>query len=368
VSEPPAVRAVAHIDALPLVRPFIAPEEIERRHGFASLLRLGANESAFGAAPAVLAAMRAEAARSSLYGDPESFDLRQKLADLHRCEPENIVVGAGIDDLMGLAVRAYCAEGGVAVATAGTYPTFAYHVDGYGGRLAGVPYREDFTVDPDGLAEAARRLAARVVYLSNPDNPGGRELARGEVEALAGALPDPCVFLLDEAYAEFGSDPEPVRTIDPRTIRLRTFSKAYGLAGARIGYAIAPLAIAGTFNKIRLQYGVNRIAQAGALAALEETGFLAQVVRETARGREAYAGLGARLGLPVAPSSTNFVLFDAGSRERAERLLRELERLAVFVRKPGAAPIDRCIRVTVGTEAERGAFGAALTAALERIA
>jgi histidinol-phosphate aminotransferase len=366
---PPGFRAVPHVDALPVLRPFIAPEEIQRRHGFPSLLRLGANESAFGPPPGALLAMREAAARSSWYGDPESVELRERLATMFACDPAEVVVGAGIDDLMGLAVRAYAGAGGVAVATAGTYPTFAYHAAGYGARLVTVPYRDDFRVDAPALARAARDQGAGLVYLSNPDNPGGGVLSRAAVETLVDALPPGSVLLLDEAYGDF-ADPADLwpNRIDPRVVRMRTFSKAFGLAGARIGYAVASRDVIDTFNKIRLQYGVNGIAQAGALAALGEREFIAQVVRETARGREDYARIGERLGFAVHESAANFVLFDARTRERAERLLAALEARAVFVRKPGAAPLDRCIRVTVGTPEERAAFAVALAQAAEALA
>ena len=141
--------------------------------------------------------------------------------------------------------------------------------------------------------------------------------------------------------------------IDERVVRTRTFSKAYGMAGARIGYALASRAAIETFGKIRLQYGVNRTAQIGALAALGEGEFVAGVVAEVARGREEYVALAHAAGFATLPSAANFVLIDVGTRERAQRLLELLLERAVFVRKPGAPPLDRCIRVTVGTAAER---------------
>jgi histidinol-phosphate aminotransferase len=139
------------------------------------------------------------------------------------------------------------------------------------------------------------------------------------------------------------------------------------MAGARIGYALADREVTATFNKIRIEYNVNRTAQIGALAALDDDPFVATVVAEVADGRAEYAELGRRLGVPTLPSLANFVNFDLGSRERAEALLAELMRIGVFVRKPGAPPIDRCIRVTVGTAEERAAFSARLAEALAAV-
>ncbi|MFY9780365.1 MAG: aminotransferase class I/II-fold pyridoxal phosphate-dependent enzyme [Candidatus Baltobacteraceae bacterium] len=363
--EPSPLPAPA-IAALPLTTPFVAPEELARRAGHAELLRLGANESPFGPPPRAMEAMRAELGRTSWYGDPESMQLREALAARHACGVENITVAAGIDDLLGLSVRGFLAPGDVTVATLGSYPTYAYHVAGFGARLETVPYESDGSVALERLAERARATGARLVYLANPDNPSGSFVPRARVEALVEALPEGAALVLDEAYADFVEPGELLAaTIDPRVIRLRTFSKAYGMAGARIGYCLAASAVVQVFQKIRHHYGVNRTAQIGALAALGEERFVAGAVAEIVRGREEYQALGERLGLATLPSHTNFVCFDLGSRARAEAMVEELLRRAVFVRKPGAPPLDGHIRVTVGTASERARFALAFADALE---
>jgi histidinol-phosphate aminotransferase len=304
---------------------------------------------------------------SNWYGDPESYDLRAALAERHGCRPANLTVAAGIDDLLGLAVRAYLAPGDVSVMTLGSYPTYTYHVVGYGARSETVPYRADGSLQLEALAERARETSARVVYLANPDNPSGAFASRASVAAFVRALPADVVLILDEAYGDFVRADELLEaTDDPRVIRMRTFSKAYGLAGARIAYCIAAPETIDAFGKIRLQYGVSRTAQIGALAALEEDAFVAGVVEEVARGRDEYRALAQRLGLQTLPSRTNFVCFDLGSRERAEAMVEALLGLGVFVRKPAAAPLDGHIRVTVGTAPERARFARALETALGR--
>jgi histidinol-phosphate aminotransferase len=361
-------RPTPAVDALPLTRPFVAPEELARLAGHTSLLRLGANESAFGPPPRALEAMRDALPRISWYGDPESTDLREALAARHRCTPENVVVGAGIDDLLGMAVGAYMSPGDVAVATLGTYPTFAYHVAARAGRMETIAYEYDGSVALASLFARAASARARIVYLANPDNPSGSFIGRATLERALAAVPSDVLFVLDEAYGDFAASTQLLPDeIDPRIVRMRTFSKAYGLAGARIGYALADRTVTATFNKIRIQYNVNRNAQIGALAALEEEPFVAAVVAEVADGREEYAALGHRLGLPTLPSLANFVNFDLGTRERAEAVLAALMRAGVFVRKPGAPPIDRCIRVTVGTGEERAAFATRLAEALDDV-
>jgi len=351
---------VTHLVAeLPVTVPFVAPEAIERQSGRPLILRLGANESAFGPSPRAIEAMCAAAAEVAWYGDPENYDLRAAVAAAQGVALENVVVGSGIDDLLGLAVRAFLEPGGAVVTSLGAYPTFNYHVVGYGGRLERVHYRQDAN-DLPALADAARRTGARLLYLANPDNPSGTWYTSSDLRSFMESLPDACLLLLDEAYLEFAPDgtAPPIDVSDQRVLRLRTFSKAYGMAGARIGYALGPAEIMADFEKIRLHFGVNRVAQAGALAALADTAFLREVVAEVARGRQEYEALACDLGLPTIPSATNFVSIDVGGPERARALIAALAARGVFVRMPGAPPLDRCIRVTVGTAEQRAAFAA----------
>jgi len=362
-------RYASLVAALPAVVPFVPPEALERRIGAQLRLRIGANESNFGPSPRAVAAMAAAAGHANWYCDPEGLVLREALAAHHRVGRGNIVLGSGIDDLLGLIVRTVIDPGDAVVMSHGAYPTFAFHVNGFGGRLATAPYRDDCN-DPEALVAAARQNGARLLYLSNPDNPTGSWLTAEAQRALLAALPEGCLLVLDEAYADFApagalpeTDPE-----DPRLIRLRTFSKAHGMAGARIGYAIAPAELVQSFDKIRHHFGVNRLAQEGALASLGDPDFIAGVVREVAAGRRDYGEIAARLGLAALPSATNFVAIDCGTSERAKAVLTALlEKERVFIRMAGVAPLNRCIRVTVGTAPERKSFGEALARVLAEI-
>ena len=357
--------AAPHIESLPLVTPFIGPEQLMREGGHASLLRLGANESMFGPSPKAVEAMSAELPHISWYGDPESYDLRCALAVHHRCAVENICVGAGIDDLMGLAVRAFTSPGDVTLATRGTYPTFAFHVTGFGATLETVPYRSNGAIDVDALIAKAKGLRPSIVYIANPDNPSGTLLPGAELVRLFESMPGESLLFLDEAYEDFVEQTDAFpQTLHPRLLRVRTFSKAYGMAGARIGYVIATARNVQTFQKIRLHYGVNRNAQIGALAALQDRDFHRYVVREVAQGRQDYYDLAASLGRPYLKSWTNFVCVDFDSNERATAVMNALLAKGVFIRKPGAPPLDRYVRVSVGTAAERAEFAVRLRAVL----
>jgi histidinol-phosphate aminotransferase len=346
------------VSALPATTPFVGPEAIERRTGRRFELRLGANESLFGVSPAVEAAIAGEIGRSGWYGDPEAFELRSALAEwLGGVAVERLVMGAGIDELLGVLVRLVTEPGDPVVTSAGAYPTFNYHVAGVGGRLVAVPYRDD-KEDLDGLVGAVRREGAKLVYLANPDNPMGSWHDATAIEAFVRALPESTLVVLDEAYAEFAPKAALPSTAfdDPRVVRLRTFSKAHGLAGLRIGYALADPGVIRAIGKIRNHFGVNRFAQAAALASLGDPGFTDGVVAEVAKGRAEYAELATDCGFRPLPSATNFVTIDVGGAERAKVMLEALQTEGVFIRMPGVAPLTRCIRVTVGPAADRARF------------
>ena len=356
------------VAAVPPSTPFVAPEELARRMGLHEVLRLGANESAFGPSPRAIAAMRDAVALTSWYGDPESLELRSALAARHHCAVEEIVVASGIDDLMGLIVRAFCGPGDPCVATRGTYPTLFYHLNAFGARAEFAEPDERGGIVPANIVDAVERSGAKLVYVANPDNPSGSFVDRGVIAALRDALPDDVMLFIDEAYADFVPPAQlPPDAIDPRVVRTRTFSKAFGMAGARVGYALASAELVATFQKLRLHFGVNRTGQIGALAALDDTAFLRGVIAEVERGREEYHALAASHGLPSLPSRTNFVCIGVGTREHAEAMVGTLLELGVFVRKPWAPPIDGYIRVTVGTAAERAAFAERFAEALDRV-
>lgn len=312
--------------------------------------------------------MQAEIVRTSWYADPESVELRTALAARHACGIENIVIGVGIDDLMSLIVRTFCAPGEVSLATRGSYPTWTYHVIAYGVQLATAEPTPGAAVDVDALLAQAALVKPKVVYVANPDNPSGTFVDASELARLRAGLADDVLLVIDEAYSDFVT-PEllPPDRIEPGIIRMRTFSKAYGLAGARLGYALADATHIATFQKIRQHYSVNRTAQIGVLAALGDSAYVKSVIAAVAEGREDYYALGRKLGVRTLPSSTNFVCFEIGTRPQAEAMVATLLEMGVFVRKPYAPPADGYIRVTIGTPDERATFAAVFAEALGRV-
>ena len=342
-----------HAAALPSTVPFTGPEALERRTGVPFRARLGANESLFGPSPAAIAAMQAAAADAWMYGDPENHDLKQALAAHHGVTPAHIAVGPGIDGLLGLICRLTLDRGAGVVTSLGAYPTFNFHVAGSGGVLTRVPYRGDHE-DPAALLDAARETGARLLYFANPDNPMGSHHPAAVIEEMVANLPEATLLLLDEAYADLAPPGAvPVIAADhPQVIRLRTFSKGYGLAGARVGYAITTPELALAFDKIRDHFGMARVSQAGALAALADQDWLAAVQARTLQARARLSAIAARNGLVALPSATNFVTIDCGrDGDYARKVLAEMGTRGVFIRMPGVAPLDRCIRISLGDDA-----------------
>jgi histidinol-phosphate aminotransferase len=354
------------IESLPSTVPFVGPETLERQRNRPFRARLGANENGFGPAPSVIAAMRDAAPEVWKYCDPENFDLKAALAAHLAVTPRNIVVGEGVDTLLGLTVRQYVREGTPVVTSLGAYPTFNFHVAGFGGRLVTVPYRND-REDLDALLDAVIREKAPLVYFSNPDNPMGTWHTASEIDAFIAALPETTLLILDEAYGET-APASALPAIDvsrPNVLRMRTFSKAYGLAGMRCGYAIGGERQITAFDKIRNHFGMNRMVQIAALAALADQTYLNAVVARIIAGRDRIAAIAARNGLAAIPSATNFVTIDCGrDGAYAASVLSGLIERDIFVRKPMAPVLDRCIRVSVGLDEELGLFEEKLTETL----
>jgi histidinol-phosphate aminotransferase len=354
------------VDGLPATVPFVGPEAQERARRRPFLARIGANESVFGPSPAAIRAMEHAAAEAWMYGDPESHDLRAALSDHHGINPANIVVGEGIDGLLGYLVRLVIGAGDPVVTSAGAYPTFNYHVAGFGGTLHAVPYRDDHE-DPAALIGKAAETGAKLIYLANPDNPMGTWHDAARIEAMIDKVPDGTLLILDEAYIELAPDgtAPTIDAEDPRVIRMRTFSKAYGMAGARVGYAIGASSLITAFNKIRNHFGMSRISQAGALAALTDTSWLPRVHGLVSQSRDRIAELARSNGLSAIPSAANFVTIDCGADGAfARSVLQGLIERDIFVRMPFVAPEDRCIRISCGTETDLDALASALPDAL----
>ncbi|MFK5998662.1 MAG: pyridoxal phosphate-dependent aminotransferase [Rhodobacterales bacterium] len=355
------------VASLPDTVPFVDPETDERGLGHAFAARLGANENVFGPSPEAVAAMRVADTELWKYGTADSYDLKNALAAHYGIHTENIVVGEGIDGLLGYLVRLLVGPGDRVVTSHGAYPTFNYHVAAYGGDIVTVPFNGNYE-DPAALVAKAAAVGAKLIYLANPDNPMGTVHDAATIEAAINAVPDGAVLVLDEAYAEFapsGTAPA-FDTDDTRVIRMRTFSKAYGLAGVRVGYAIGHMGLIKSFDKIRNHFGLGRSGQIGALAALRDQAYLAEVLAKVAVARDRISKVAVTNGLEPISSATNFVTMDCSrDADFAKAVVDDMARRGVFIRRPFVAPYTRCIRVSAGRGQDLDVFEAALPLALK---
>lgn len=290
------------------------------------------------------------------YGDAEALGIRQRLQQCYGLPTETTLVDAGADSLIALALRATTVDGDRVVSAAGTYPTFGYFAQGQGCELIELPYREasgQLAPDLAALAHTAHQRQARLVYLANPDNPSGHLHDDSAVLALRRELPDDCWLLLDEAYHDFRDDADSPfsREVLPGVIRLRTLSKAHGMAGLRIGYAIAAPDVLAIMSKVRIHYAVSALSQAAAEVVLDHHDeVLAHITAVKAR-RQRLAEHFSTLGAEVLPSATNFIALRLPSSGLAERVNRELLEAGRLIARPAHPALGHILRVTAVEDA-----------------
>ncbi len=335
-------------------------EELERELGIKGAIKMASNENPLGPSPRGMEAARAAIGEAHRYPDGGGFKLRAKLAAQRGVKPEQIVLGAGSNELIELMIRVFCRPGGEHEVLSHAHAFVMYKVSC---QAAGVTYREapvgaDLGCDVDALADAINPRT-RIVFLPNPNNPTGLYIARPAFERLLARMPPEVIFVVDEAYFEYAHgvadypDAEAYRTPDrPLLVSLRTFSKAYGLAALRVGYGIADPHIVDYLNRVRLPFNVPMPAQAAALAALDD---VEHVERSRALNAAGMTQLGegfTRLGLHVTPSVGNFVLVNVGEGHEAAKIYGDLLRKGVIVRPLAGYGLPRHLRVSIGTAEE----------------
>ena len=356
------------VEKLPSSVPFVGPEAQERSLNKVFDARIGANESVFGPSLKATLAMNHEVSSTWKYADPENYDLKLALSNKHGAKFENIIVGEGIDGLLGYLVRLFVEKGDNVVTTDGAYPTFNYHVEGFGGNLYKVPFKND-KEDLKQLLLKVKETSAKILYVSNPNNPMGTTNTKTSIEDLIRNLPKETLLCLDEAYADFlPNDQIPNIPLDTENvIRMRTFSKAYGMAGARVGYGIGSEDLIRNFDKVRNHFGMSRISQAGALASLDDNQFIQNIIAKVKISIEKITEIAIKNNCKVILSSANFIAIDC-CRDQvfAKKVLDNLILQGVFVRMPYSSPQNRCIRVTAGLEDDIKLFEKAFPIALSR--
>jgi len=346
------------------IKPYIPGKpmaELERELGLTSTIKLASNENPLGPSPKVLRALRAHLAEINLYPDGSAFELTRALAAKLEVAPESILLGNGSNEVIDIAVRTFLRPGEEVVSAAGAFVVYQLATQAAGGTNVVVPMK-DHTHDLPAMA-AAVTPRTRLVFIANPNNPTGTWVAERAVERFMDGLPEGVIVVFDEAYREYVSRkgfPETLRRVraGQPVFCLRTFSKAYGLAGLRIGYLVGPPEHVAEMNKVREPFNTNHLAQVAALAALADERHLRRVVRLNKQERARLGSELAALGLDVVPSEANFLL--VGLRRDGNAVYQHLLRRGVIVRPVGNYGYPAHLRITVGLPDQNDRLIAAL--------
>ncbi|HTL71481.1 MAG TPA: histidinol-phosphate transaminase [Candidatus Eisenbacteria bacterium] len=337
-------------------------EELEREYGIKNAVKMASNENALGPSPKALKAVRARLKSLHRYPDGGCFYLRKKLSARLRVAPEELVFGNGSDELLVMAVRAFVKEGDEVVIADPTFLIYEIATQVENASVVKVPMRY-FRYDLEAMK---KKIGPRtkIVFIANPDNPVGTYVQAGELSAFLKEVPRRVVVVLDEAYYEFAASkpgyPDSLRLLKSHEnlVVTRTFSKAYGLSGLRIGYAVARGPVAAALNKVREPFNVNLLAQVAAEAALDDRKHLRRTLRMVEEGRLYLAAEFKKLAIPTVDTATNFILADL--RRDAQGVYEALLRKGVIVRAMNAWGMKNFIRVTIGKRAENKRFVEAL--------
>ncbi len=343
-------------------------EELERELGIKDAVKLASNENPYGPSPVVLAAVTGALGTTARYPDGGGFALKRALARHLDIEPARITLGNGSNDVLELVARTFLAPGELAVCDQYAFAVYPIVVRAVGAQMITVSSR-DFAHDLEAMA-AALSPAVRVVFLANPNNPTGTSFGRATLTRFLAACPATTLVVLDEAYCEYVDDPD---SPDSRAlldhhdnlIVVRTFSKAYGLAGLRVGYGLSSAPLADLMNRVRQPFNVSTVAQAAAAAALADQDYMRMVVARTLEAREAMRGQLVAQGFSVLPSAGNFLCVEVGN---GSACYQALLRRGVIVRPLGPYGMSRHIRVTIGTPEENDRFLQALRAVAPALA
>jgi histidinol-phosphate aminotransferase len=316
-------------------------------------IKLASNENPMGPSPKAMEAVKAALAEAHRYPDGGTHRLRDKLSKIHGVRVDELFVGLGSSEIIDLASRVLLGPKNSGVTSQGSYAPFSVAIRASGAALVQVPLRE-FAFDLAAIADAVAS-ATRVVYLANPNNPTGTAFGGGELEEFLGRVPEDVLVVLDEAYvhyAERKNMPLSVEIFRKRKnlLILRTFSKVYGLAGLRVGYAIGQTSLVAAMNKLRTPFNVSGLGQVAALAALDDDEHVQRCITTNRTERNRLTEELTKLGLRPVRSETNFLFMETGPETTAiyDDLLRE----GVIVRPLGWMGFPEAIRVSVGTAEE----------------
>ncbi len=335
-------------------------EEVKRELGLERVVKIASNENPLGPSPTAVADVQESASRMHVYPDGAAHSLRTALADKFAIDRQQILVGNGSDELIHLLGLVLLGEGDEMVMGDPSFSRYDAAAHLSVANLIKVPLDDEYRHDLPAMARAVTDRT-RLLWVANPNNPTGTVVRKPEVDQFLDDLPESVVVVLDEAYYEFAADQpdfpnslEYVKAGRPNVVGLRTFSKAYGLAGIRVGYGFAPPAVADAIERAREPFDVNSLAQVAAVAALDDDEHITKTVETNRRGLKTLAGVFAEVGARPMESFANFVFADLGRPARP--VFDALLRRGVITRPGDVLGNPTCLRVSVGTDEEMDIF------------
>ncbi len=334
-------------------------EEVAREKGISHISKLASNENPLGPSPFAIKEMTISLWDVHRYPDMHARNLKDRLCELYDVKPENIVLGNGSEGIMAYIARAFIQAGDEVLTSEKTFIGFHILATAAGAKLVTVPRTEDMRYNTKALAEAVNEKT-KVLYIANPDNPTGSYITRKEFDELMLSVPSHTIVILDEAYFEFAQStwdyPDSMKYRYDNVITLRTFSKAYGLAGIRVGYGFANEKFISALHKVKLPFEPSLIAQRGAVGALDDFPHLERTLRNnTKRYYETLKFLDKNDFNPIR-SITNFICFYTGSEEASTYLFEELLNRGVIIRPLKANNLPEWLRISVGLKDEMKHF------------
>ena len=346
-----------------------------QRESRVNCIKMASNENPFGPSPRAVDAMRAVLAETNFYPDNDAGELRHRLASLHQVAPEQIVPTAGSTALLGIIARTLLAPGFNAITGERSFIVYPIATQAAGSKLIKIPLCDD-RFDLEAIAAAVDQ-STRLIYLANPNNPTGTIVRSADLDRFLDRMPEHVVVVLDEAYYDFAQYFAQLRGVDyshaldyvkqgRRVVVLRTFSKAHGLAGVRVGYGIGPTELMGYCARLRTTFSVSAVAQAAAVAALDDEGHTRKALANNAEQSERIADRLAQMGYRAIPTWTNFVYCDL--EEDAAVVADRLQAEGVIIRPLGPWGAPTAIRITIGTPQQNQTFLNAFRKVMERTA
>lgn len=364
------IKVSDHIRDLKAYVPGRRIEEIQKQYNIEKIYKLASNENPLGASSKAMHAMREEFSNLNRYPDVAATELREKLAKLNGVKTGNIAIGNGSEGLMAVTLRAFLMSGEEMLSSENTFIGFQVLAHGREQDYIEIPMTEgDYKFDMERIKDSITEKT-KIIYLCNPNNPTGTIISDSDMENFLSSIPNDKLILIDEAYFEYARGKENysdcIKYLNryDNIILLRTFSKIYGIAGIRIGYSISSEEIAATIMKVKLPFEPGNIAQAAAIACLDDYDFVNMSIEMNNKGYEFITTEFDKLNLRWIKSYSNFVMINFDSEEHVNRITENMLKRGVIIRPLKPFGLPDCLRITIGTEEENNAMVNALSESL----